>query len=105
VQSRVPGHEIVGSVPAQVSPVDELLAALDHLSPAVSIQRIRLTWPADDDSLWFVRTAARGNDVQFECHPGGEPPFVVEGGDGEWIEAASVIEALAAIRRLLGIVR
>jgi hypothetical protein len=86
------------------SPVDDLLGALDHLSPAVSIARLRVTHPADDDNLWFVRTATRDHDVQFECHPDGQPPFLVEGGDGERIEAASVIEAVVAIRRLLGIV-
>jgi hypothetical protein len=80
------------------TPVDELLASLRQTHPALRVDRLRVKHPADDDNLWFV---GDGREVQFDCQPDGSPPFLIEGGDDERVQAQSVGEALAEIRRLL----
>lgn len=85
---------------AAEKPVDKLLAALRQAHPRLAVERLQVKHPADDDNLWFVSDGTQ--EVQFECHPSGRPPFLVEGGKtDERVLAQSVDDALSAIRRLL----
>lgn len=59
------------------TPVERLQELVHQGLPTATIERLRVTHPADDDNVWFVQQG--GREVQFECHPGGKPPFLVEG--------------------------
>lgn len=80
-------------------PVDELISHLRSRLPSARVERLKVTHPADDDNLWFVRVGA--TEVQFDCHPGGQPPFLIEGEKDERHSATSVGDALAVIEDML----
>ena len=63
--------------------------------PDATIERLQVTHPADDENLWFVRRGDR--EVQFDCHPGGQPPFLVEGDGLDQRQSAGSAEAAAKV--------
>jgi hypothetical protein len=70
-----------------------VFAELRRQRPSISIERLRVTYPADDDNLWFGTA-----EVQIECHPGGRAPFLVEGKEPKQRrETASVEDAVGLI--------
>jgi hypothetical protein len=78
-------------------PVDAVFSALEARFPDIVIERLQVSHPdADDDNLWFIRTHTDAAvAVQIETHPGGEPPFLVEGDDaGQRVETSSAGEAI-----------
>jgi hypothetical protein len=83
-----------------MSPVQQLIDALLLAHPAARVERLAVTRRSDDDNLWFVSDG--GHDVQFDCQPGGLPPFLVEDDDGVRLTAHDVAEGVSAIMRLLG---
>lgn len=83
------------------TPVEQLIDSLTLGHPEVTVERMQVTHVADDDNVWFVRLGTR--EVQFDCHPNGLPPFLVEGDDGERLHAPTVHQARTVIGRLLGI--
>ncbi|OLF18918.1 hypothetical protein BU204_03400 [Actinophytocola xanthii] len=60
-------------------PVNAVFAALQTSRPEIQIERLTVTHPADSDDLWFISVPDRPEDVQLECYPHGQPPFLVEG--------------------------
>jgi hypothetical protein len=86
-------------VAESAAPIDEVLAALAATLPGVVIERLQVTHPSDDDNLWYTR-AGGSCEVQIESHPGGEPPFLIEG-DTDRHEVHQASEAVDLIVRLL----
>lgn len=79
-------------------PVDAVLASLHAARANLSIQRLRVSHPADDDNLWFIGVAGQPDDVQIDAHPGGQPPFLIEGNDdGQRLSTSDTDEAVATI--------
>ena len=95
--------DAIGTKPASMmsgsSPVERLLADLRRMHPDLSIERLRVTHPADDDNVWFVRLRER--EVQIDCRRGGLPPFLIEGNGGAPETADDVELAAAVIGRML----
>jgi hypothetical protein len=77
--------------------VEEIFDELRAQLPSVVIERIQVKWPADDDSVWFVRSDAPGS-VQVDTCPGGYAPFLIEGGEpNQRRETSDVHEAVGLI--------
>jgi hypothetical protein len=77
--------------------IDSVLDELRERLPEVHIERLKVTWPADDDNLWYIRSGA-GPEVQIECRSEGRGPFLIEGdGRGQRMETADAREAVNTI--------
>ena len=68
--------------------VDAVFDALRVGMPSTTIERLEVTWPADDNNLWFIRSASAAS-VQIENGMGARAPFLVEG-DGPGQRAAHI---------------
>ena len=73
----------------------------------VSIERLTVTHPADDDNVWWLWVGKGPREsgqrsVQIGSTPGGGPPFLVEGDTAdERLHTSDPEEAAAAILRWL----
>jgi hypothetical protein len=100
-------------VPKRVEPLDghsdcvttqiaQVLGSLLISAPGVSVSRLVVKFPADDDNLWFIRQHQGGPELQIECGPDGRPPFVIESDRHDARHtAATVADALDVIREWL----
>jgi hypothetical protein len=79
------------------SPVARLLELLHALHPEWDVSRLQVKYPADDDNLWFV---GGPRELQFNCHPGGQGPFLIESA-AQRHEADDPDAAMTAIERLM----
>jgi hypothetical protein len=86
-------------MPPDMSPVQQMIEALLLVHPTARVERLAVAHPSDDDNLWVVSEA--GHEVQFDCHPGGLPPFLIEDDDGAQITAHDVAEGVSSLTRLL----
>lgn len=59
-------------------PVDEVFATVRAAFPDVEIARLAVTHDADDDNLWYFTRSEGAVEVQMDCLPGGEAPFLLE---------------------------
>ncbi|MDQ3641346.1 MAG: hypothetical protein M3450_07760, partial [Actinomycetota bacterium] len=85
-----------------VPSVETVFALLRQCLPSVSIVRLAVKYPADDDNLWFIRADGR-REVQIGSHPGGRPPFLIEGDlPDQRHETSEVAEAVDSIVAWLG---
>jgi len=86
----VPDHEAAPSV-------ETVFAALRQRLPSVTIERLQVKYPADDNNLWFIRADA-SPEVQVGTYPDGLSPFLIEGDSpGQRRETSDVGEALDLI--------
>ncbi|MDQ3643706.1 MAG: hypothetical protein M3450_20125 [Actinomycetota bacterium] len=68
----------------------------------MSIERLAVKYPADDDNLWLI-TAGPEREVQIGSHPGGRPPFLIEGDlPDQRHETSEVAKAVDCIVAWLG---
>jgi hypothetical protein len=82
--------------------VEAVFAQLRKRLPSVSIDQLAVKHPADDDNLWFIKAEAHC-EVQIGSHPGGRPPFLIEGNmPGQRQETSEVAEAVDLIVGWLG---
>ena len=81
-------------------PVDEIFDALRARFTDLWIERLRVTHPADSDSLWYVGRNGRDEDIQVECWPDGRPPFLLES-DTARREVPEVRDAVAILSEWL----
>lgn len=82
--------------------VEAVFAELRRRLPSIRIDQLAVKHPADDDNLWFIK-AEVDREVQLDSHPGGRPPFLIEGDlPGQRQEATEVSEAVDLILRWLG---
>jgi hypothetical protein len=71
---------------AELLPVDRVFALVREAVPDAKFERLRVTFPAGDDNVWWVwvgpepRTVGQ-RSVQIDTHPDGTPPFFIEGDD------------------------
>jgi hypothetical protein len=80
--------------------VDEIIECLKEQILGVEIEQLRVTYPADDDGLWFITVPGREGRVQMESSKG-VCPFVVESDRTvERFVGRSVEEVVAIVRRL-----
>jgi hypothetical protein len=84
------------------TPVEAVFAALRARLPGIAVVQLRVAHPADDDNVWFIRTADCAHELQLDSHPGGQAPFYIErdGSDGR-VTAATVGEAVVVIEEWL----
>lgn len=73
-----------------LSPVELVLAEVRRRAPSAVIEQLQVAHAADDDDLWFIRDSTRV-EVQIGSHPGGQPPFLVEGDMAEQREETSEV--------------
>ena len=67
----------------------------------MTIDRLLVKYPADDNNLWFIKTEA--DEVQIESHPDGRPPFLIEGDSpNQRRETAELDDAVGTILAWLG---
>ena len=85
------------------TPIEGLLGAVCARIRGVRVERLKVKYEVDDDNVWNIRQAASGPDVQIECRPNGEPPFLIKGdGAGQRVEIDTTDEALRVIQEWLG---
>jgi hypothetical protein len=77
-------------------PIDAVFAALRTARPDIHIERLTVTYPADDDNLWYISVSGVPDDVQIGCHPDGQPPFLVEGNGTDQVLSTSDADRAAA---------
>jgi hypothetical protein len=88
-------------------PVDRVFGVVQRATPGVTIERLIVTHPGDDDNVWRLSVgpqpwATGQRNVQIDTAPGGTPPFLVEGDDeGQRLETSDPAEAAEAILRWL----
>jgi hypothetical protein len=84
-------------------PIDELIASLLRLHPAISVKQLRVAHPGvDDDGLWFVRHPEGMVEVQVESGTGA-PPFLVESDLAPPTVAPTVEDAVRLVIARLGL--
>ena len=82
------------------TPIAEVLGSLLTSVPGVSVRRLVVKYPVDDDNLWFIKQGHAGAELQIECGPEGTPPFLIES-NSHRTRAATVADALDVITEWL----
>ena len=88
-------------------PIELVFRRVRDAVAGVRIERLTVTHAADDDNVWWVwtgtgREADADRSVQIDTHPGGTPPFLLEGSTpGQRLESSDATEATAAILKWL----
>jgi hypothetical protein len=76
-------------------PLDELLDQLRSRIPGLTVERLQVTHPADDDNVYFIGDTHGPDRIQLDTAPDGQPPFCIENGGRldtpQASEAASII--------------
>jgi hypothetical protein len=80
-------------------PVDEVFDQLRQHIPGLVIERLEVTWPADDDNVYFIGDEHGLDRIQLDTFPGGQPHFYIE--NGGWHQTSEVAEAVTIIRSWL----
>jgi len=83
--------------------IDDLVAALRHAYPEISIEQVRVSHPgADDDGVWFVRHPRGLTEVQIESSTG-RPPFLIESELAPPTRASTIEAAVRLVGDRLGL--
>ena len=81
--------------------IDSIIEAIRNEYPNLLTQQLQVTWPADDDGLWFFKQTDSPCEVQLES-PEGSFPFLVESNEhGERQHVQTVSQAVELIKRWL----
>jgi len=80
-------------------PLDDVFDQLRQHVPTLIVERLQVTYPADDDNVYFVGDQHDLDRVQIDTYPGGQPPFLIENGGRH--QTADTAEAVAIIRNWL----
>ncbi|MBV1856608.1 hypothetical protein [Catellatospora tritici] len=70
-------------------PVDDLLDGVRARFPRLVVERLVLAHAGDDDNVYFLGDAEHFDRVQVDTHPGGNAPFLVEGGNSALVEGGN----------------
>jgi hypothetical protein len=81
----------------------QIIDGVRRVLPDVEWEQLTVSWPADDDGLWFFwRQGHKADDVQIES-PSGSCPFLIETNRDEerrWGSTpAETIESIVALLR------
>jgi hypothetical protein len=80
----------------------QIIDGVQSVLPDVEWEQVSVTWPADDDGLWFFwRHGHRGDDVQIESSSGSCPFLIETNRDAERRWGSTPAEAVAKIVALL----
>src|SRR6266496_1178445 len=75
-----------------------VLAAVRAGVAGARVDRLAVTYPADDDNLWFIQRAEGAARVQIGSHRNGRPPFLIESDQHDRrVTAVTVQEAIDVI--------
>jgi hypothetical protein len=76
-------------------PVDEVFDQLRERVSGLTIERLQVTHPADDDNVYFIGDQHGPGRIQIDTSPAGEPSFLIENGGrhqtSDPAEAATII--------------
>jgi hypothetical protein len=80
-------------------PIDDVLDRLRAKIPGLIVEQLEVSYPADDDNVYFLGDGLEYAFVQIDTRPGGEPPFFIEATDrfDERFETSQVVEASARV--------
>jgi hypothetical protein len=76
--------------------IDRVIARLRHAYPALQVEQLRVSHPADDDGIWFFTYPGVDDEVQLESSTG-QAPFLVESNRAPTANAATPAEAIALV--------
>ena len=81
----------------------QIIDGVQGILPDVEWEQLPVSWPADDDGLWFFwRRGLKEQDVQIES-PMGACPFLIEttrDAEARWgVTPAETIEVIVALLR------
>jgi len=62
--------------------IDQIIKAVQQISPAVKVQQLKVSNPGDDDGIWFFEQPGSEHEVQIESSDG-MCPFLVETDESE----------------------
>ena len=82
--------------------IDDLVAALRHAYPEISVEQLRASPPGDDEGVWFVRHPRGLTKVQIESATG-DPPFLIESELAPPTKANTVDAAVRLVADRLGL--
>jgi len=77
-------------------PIDDVFDQLRQRVPALIIERLDVTHPADDDNVYFIGDQHQLDSIQVDTAPDGQPPFLIENGGRH--ETTDTTEAVTLIR-------
>ncbi|MGC0423511.1 hypothetical protein [Embleya sp. AB8] len=80
-------------------PLDDVLGGARRLLRGLTVERLRVTHPGDDDNVYFLSVGSAR--VQVDSGPHGQAPFIVEGLIRT--DTPDPAEALAAVCREFGL--
>lgn len=79
-------------------PLDHIFDSLRASFSGLRIERLTVTNESNDELLWFISLPGKPVELQIECRPAGESPFLVESDDEskETNEISVAVETLTA---------
>lgn len=86
---------------AMASDIEEITRRVTTNHPEVTVTRLKVTHPADDDGLWFF--SAKGMEVQLESSSGTCPFLLESDAHDRRRRVCSVEEAVRAVEEALGL--
>jgi hypothetical protein len=81
-------------------PIDEVFIALRRRFRELTVKRLEVCNPNDDDNVWFLTLSERNIELQMDARPGGGLPFVIESADSQ-VVAHEVDAAIAKLAEWL----
>src|SRR5690242_14036376 len=81
-------------------PVDLVFKTLRSRFDDLTIERLKVRNPNDDDNLWYLTLTPRNVELQMDAQPCGRPPFVLESPDSQFV-AHDVDAAIAKLTEWL----
>ncbi|MFB7911595.1 hypothetical protein ACFC1T_34700 [Kitasatospora sp. NPDC056076] len=82
-----------GTADRSGGPLDAVLGGARRLLPGLTVERLQVTHPGDDDNVYFL--SIDSSCVQVDSGPHGRAPFIVEGVTRT--ETSDPAEAFAAV--------
>ena len=81
--------------------VDQVIALMRGVCPAVKVEQLKVQHPGDDDGIWFFEQPNSEYEVQVES-PAGMCPFLIETDESDArFTAKSIDETVQILTRLL----
>ena len=81
-------------------PIDQVFTALRHRFHGLTIERLKVRNPNDDDNLWYLTLPPHNVELQMDAQPAGRPPFLLESADSQFV-AQDVDAAIAKLAEWL----
>jgi hypothetical protein len=56
-------------------PLDTVFTTLRSRFDGLTIERIKVRRPTDDDNVWYLTLMPGNVEIEVDAYPGGQPPF------------------------------